>query len=148
MVRFELQLVLIPVVAARCKRLVRPDVKRREDALKARVERVLDPGAVLEVRRERDVVRLGHLLVLLIEIQIVAGVGMQLAKPVLAELLGTRPDAEVDEVLADAGALDEADVVAEVVAQREKRVLRVEEVVVPRDRALRGELALGGARRF
>ena len=40
-----------------------------------------------------------------------------------------------------AAPLDEADVVAEVVADAEQRVLRVEEIVVPHHRALAGHLA-------
>ena len=51
---------------------------------------------------------------------------MQLADAELARDLRPEADAEVDEVLADAGPLDEADVVAEVVADAEQRVLRVQ----------------------
>src|SRR5262245_41674139 len=66
---------------------------------------------------------------------------MQLADADPAERLRPVADAEVDEVLAHAGPLDEPDVVAEVVADAEQRVLRVDAVVVPRHRALPGELA-------
>ena len=50
-------------------------------------------------------------------------------------------------MLADALPLDEAHVVAKVVADAEQRVLRVEEVVVPDDRALAGHLAARDAGR-
>src|SRR5262245_60947700 len=70
---------------------------------------------------------------------------MQLANPEFPPPLGSEPDAEVDEVLADTATLDEPHVVAKVVADAEQRVLRMEEVVVPDDRALAGHLAAGDA---
>ena len=68
--------------------------------------------------------------------------------PYLRSDAGRGRTPEVGEVLADAGALDEADVVAEIVADREQRVLRVQEVVVPDDRALARHLAAADAGRL
>ncbi len=62
---------------------------------------------------------------------------------------GFRPfaHAEVHEVFSHADAFQIADVVAEVVADREKRILRVQRVVVPRDGTLAGDLPARVARR-
>src|SRR5947209_14233251 len=141
MIRLHLELVLIPLVSARHKRLVRPNLKGRDEALETGVERVLYPCAVLEICRERDVIRVRHLLVVLIEIDVEASVRMQLADAVLPQPPGSRPQAEVDEMFAAAGSLDEADVVAKMIADREQRILAVDEVVVPRHRPLACELA-------
>ena len=72
-----------------------------------------------------------HLHVRLIGVDVVARVRMQFADSDLAPPLRPEADPEVGEVLADPAPLDEADVVAEVVADGEERVLRVQEVVVP-----------------
>jgi len=49
-VGFDQQLILVPAVLPRLKRLIRTNLERRHDPLEARVPRVLDDGAVLEER--------------------------------------------------------------------------------------------------
>ena len=141
MVGFELERVFVPAVAAGRERLIRPDLERRRDALEPRVPLQLQIAAALEEPRHRHMVGVRHLHVRLVGVDVVARVRMQLADAELPPPLGPEADAEVDEMLADAGPLDEADVVAEIVADAEQRVLRVQEVVVPDDRAFARHLA-------
>ena len=123
-------------------------LERRHDPLEPRVGRELDVGAVLEEHAHRDVVGVRHLHVRLVGVDVVARVRMQFADAVLAQRRRPRAHAEVGEMLADAGALDETDVVAEIIADRQQRILRVQEVVVPDDRTLAGHLTVAHAGRF
>src|SRR6266571_7810490 len=72
---------------------------------------------------------------------------MKLADAVFPHPRRPRPDAEIDEMLAHAGPLDEPDVVTEVIADGEKRILRVHEIVVPGRRSLSRDLAAVDSRR-
>src|SRR5262245_3796278 len=72
---------------------------------------------------------------------------MRLANAPPAQPLRPLADAEIDEMLQHAGSLDEPDVVLEVVADRQQRVLRVDEVVVPSRRDLSRHLAVAHFRR-
>ena|SRR5437773_7647144 len=67
--------------------------------------------------------------------------GVRLADAVLAQPFGPVANPEIGEVLADPGPLDEPDVVAEMVADREEGVLPVDAVVVPRGGSFPGQLA-------
>src|SRR5206468_4260038 len=92
-------------------------------------------------------VRVRHLCVRLIRVDVVPCVWMKLADAVLPHPRRTRSDPEVDEVLAYAGPFDEPDVVAEVIADGEQRILGVDEIVVPGCGSLARELAARHARR-
>src|SRR5207245_4562940 len=119
----------------------------RDDPLEAGVPLQLEIAALLEEPRHRDVVGVRDFRVRLIGVDVVARMRVQLADPESVPPFGPEADAEIDEMLADATPLDEADVVAEVVADAQQGILRVEEVVVPDDRPLAGHLAAVHLRR-
>src|SRR5205823_13594978 len=94
-----------------------------------------------------DVSLLRHLAVRICGLHVLALVRMHLEDHEPSDPLAPLADAEVDEVLPAPRSLDEPDVVAEIVADAQQRILRVQAIVVPRDRSLARAFAGLHARR-